>query len=606
MVLKRHASSLESPFKRTSVRPRLPSRCPLCSYSTRMPREPKTIAIFGGGISGLSSAYFIAKRFPNTKITIYEAKERLGGWMQSQRVVLNKDSLNGQRILLEYGPRTLRTGILTLPTLQLIDDLGLLDDVRTTSREAAASQSRYILYPRNLVRLPSPGPPDFLLLWHLWVSGLLKGIPTLLMEPFRKGRPEDQRDKDESIADFVARRLGRDYRVADNLVSAVIHGIYAGDIYKLSAKAILPQIWHLERYYGSVLEGLARLRVGVKELTDRGIFCTALSRYDWDTINHMMRDMDLDLRVLERLSVRETATYTFKEGLQQLVTRLEDELRRKENVEILTQTRVSDYHLNANNQLEVTSSSKTSNGRNRTFDFAVSTLPNPSVAPAVTVMTVNLYYTNPQAIEKWRLGYTDREKSDGFGYLIPRSVDLKENPERALGVVFDHDATQNLDQVRGTKLTVMLGGHWWDGWREFPDEKEGETMAKSIVKRHLGITEEPDLCHVSLHENCIPQYTVGYEDRVRSEGSRLADLYKGRLWVTGNHYNGVGVNDCIRGAYLLAQDMENGGWLDDNHRIGLRKFYDSGEWFMGPNQFALERTLFGSELPKYELASLGQ
>ena len=72
--------------------------------------------------------------------------------------------------------------------------------------------------------------------------------------------------------------------------------------------------------------------------------------------------------------------------------------------------------------------------------------------PAVIVMVVDLYYTNPNLLSV-----------HGFGYLIPCSVPFKQTPNRALGVVFDSDATIGQDAIPGTKLTVMLGSHWWDG-----------------------------------------------------------------------------------------------------------------------------------------------
>lgn len=64
----------------------------------------------------------------------------------------------------------------------------------------------------------------------------------LVTEPFRPKRSPDV--KDESIADFANRRLGPD--VTDNIISAIAHGIYAGDINKLSAKTFLDNIWGYE------------------------------------------------------------------------------------------------------------------------------------------------------------------------------------------------------------------------------------------------------------------------------------------------------------------------------------------------------------------------
>ena len=167
--------------------------------------------------------------------------------------------------------------------------------------------------------------------------------------------------------------------------------------------------------------------------------------------------------------------------------------------------------------------------------------------PSVTVMVVNLYYSNPNILPV-----------HGFGYLIPRSVPYTENPERALGVVFDSDATIGQDGIEGTKVTVMLGGHWWDEWDSYPDEEQGAQMAKSILHRHLGISVEPDAIRVALQKDCIPQYTVGHHDRLSRGSRQLEETFEGRLKVAGNSYTGVGLNDCVRAAREVVKELVNG------------------------------------------------
>lgn len=61
------------------------------------------IAVLGGGLSGLSAAFSLSYRFPAAQILLFEKNNRLGGWAQSEHV-----NVQGRRILLEGGPRTLR------------------------------------------------------------------------------------------------------------------------------------------------------------------------------------------------------------------------------------------------------------------------------------------------------------------------------------------------------------------------------------------------------------------------------------------------------------------------------------------------------------------
>jgi protoporphyrinogen oxidase len=175
-------------------------------------------------------------------------------------------------------------------------------------------------------------------------------------------------------------------------------------------------------------------------------------------------------------------------------------------------------------------------------------------------MVVNLYYANPSILPV-----------HGFGYLLPRSVPLAQNPERALGVVFDSDAAVGQDGVPGTKLTVMLGGHWWDGWSEYPDEEKGASMARALLARHLGIKEEPQAVNVSLQKECIPQYTVGHNERMGEAHRALRKHFQGRLKVTGSSYIGVGLNDCLRGAWEICSRLSR-----EPGSTGLESFGQEG------------------------------
>lgn len=219
------------------------------------------------------------------------------------------------------------------------------------------------------------------------------------------------------------------------------------------------------------------------------------------------------------------------------------------------------------------------------FSHVISTIPGTklstlldvpplSLTPSVTVMVVNFFFSNPGILPV-----------RGFGYLIPRSVPFEENPELALGVIFDSDAVKSQDTVPGTKVTVMLGGHWWDGWDSYPDEEQGANMAKAVLKRHLGVNEEPGRTLVSLQKHCIPQYTVGHEDRM-ADASQMLRKYEGKLRVAGSSYTGVGVNDCIRAAWDAV-----GGLVEGTAKTGLETFEGGRNWvWLSPSDLKRWRT----------------
>lgn len=160
-------------------------------------------------------------------------------------------------------------------------------------------------------------------------------------------------------------------------------------------------------------------------------------------------------------------------------------------------------------------------------------------------MVVNLYYDRPDLIP-YR----------GFGYLIPRSIPYQQNPEQALGVIFASESSTGQDTAPGTKLTVMFGGHWWDDLAEskYPDEETAIELAYSLLERHLGIKDRPAVAKARLQKGAIPQYTVGHLSRMNELSQAVRDEFDHRLTLAGNWYgvHGVGINDCVRQAYLAA------------------------------------------------------
>ena len=88
-----------------------------CHYATKVSssieREATDIAILGGGITGLASAYYLSRFLPDANITLFEASSRLGGWLHSKQV-----NVGTGKVVFEQGPRNLRptnpNGLVTL------------------------------------------------------------------------------------------------------------------------------------------------------------------------------------------------------------------------------------------------------------------------------------------------------------------------------------------------------------------------------------------------------------------------------------------------------------------------------------------------------------
>ena len=144
-------------------------------------------------------------------------------------------------------------------------------------------------------------------------KGLLYGTIRELFKPRR-----DEKLLDESIGSFVSRRFGSS--VADNLVSAVVHGVYAGDIYQLSARSIAARFWRLESEYQSVIKGLWKERRGSSSPTGG---------------EH--RDPILGPPIV---NVKDLSVFSFVGGLEELTHAITAELAKNPNVWILLKTKV--------------------------------------------------------------------------------------------------------------------------------------------------------------------------------------------------------------------------------------------------------------------------
>ncbi|KLU91118.1 protoporphyrinogen oxidase [Magnaporthiopsis poae ATCC 64411] len=141
------------------------------SSSARQNRPPATIAVLGGGVTGLTTAYYLTKFLPSARITLYEASDRLGGWVDSHTMDLHKRLTSGMpaRVVCEYGPRlitpTEKNFSEMLVYAELLHHLNLMDKTWTLhkppigSRQADPLSRRYIYYPDHLVELPGPRSP---------------------------------------------------------------------------------------------------------------------------------------------------------------------------------------------------------------------------------------------------------------------------------------------------------------------------------------------------------------------------------------------------------------------------------------------------------------
>ncbi|BGP48150.1 oxygen-dependent protoporphyrinogen oxidase [Rhodotorula kratochvilovae] len=415
-------------------------------------------------------------------------------------------------------------------------DIGLTRSLVVVPKTAPSARNRYLYTPPSLTLLPSSLTSA---LTSVFTTPLIRRIlPSLLLEPFRPrsalhALPDGG---DESVDAFFARRFGR--VLADEMLSAMIHGIYAGDARRLSVRAVFPQLWEAEREWGSVVlaglfGGLARRR-GWKE---RSVWRARQEGEEGE-----MRAIKARLRASgdegEQLVGRmeKASVWGVKGGLQGLTETLRDRLR-DEGIE---------FWMGEKGRIEQVV--KVRNG----WRLLPSSLAPPSL-PATTVSVVNLSFPVPPPDAPPLF-------PPGFGYLIPRTVPASHNPHSALGVIFDSDVQPDVDSSRTAglvKVSLLLGGSYWLDRHPLPSPSHDKLVAaaRETLALHFPATEFPAPTHAftSTHRECIPQVPPGSGPAFQAFGERLKRA--GNVAVVGGGFGAVGVNGCVKAAWEVGRSF---------------------------------------------------
>lgn len=451
----------------------------------------KQVIILGAGISGLSLAWFLRRRFgKKIGITILEKSDRAGGWIRTNRET---------GFIFEQGPRSCRTKGSGIETLNLIKQLNLQHRVIGADR---SSHYRYIRSDQKFRMVPSG---LFSMISSPWLYRIVPAI-------FRDLFSSKSRNPDESIYDFVSRRFSR--TIAEDLIDPFASGIFAGDIRKLSVKSCFPQLYEWEQSSGSVLRGMLQER------------------------KNRSRSSNAFIQKMQKVSL-----FTLKEGMEELTEELEAQLG--EHLQLSTDPvslRCYPYH--AEVQL--------SNGQVLDADHIYTTIPSKALAhyfaPYHQELVDILNGIPTSSIASVNLGYHRKVlKKKGFGYLIP-----SHEKQKILGMVWDSCVFPQQNQIpEETRLTVMIGGSHFSNF-DHHNENDFLQIALAAVEDHLGIHLQPAAFNVTIARNAIPQYCIGHSAKVAKAEEVLSRIFP-RLTLHGSSFHGLSVNDCIANSKRLEE-----------------------------------------------------
>ena len=474
-----------------------------------MSSAPFHVVIIGGGISGLSTAFFVMeearKNQLHVKCTVVERDARWGG-----KILTN----NTQEYLIEGGPDSFLT---SKPwAMELCRTLGLEGQLIPTNAEnnRTFSLCRGVLreLPQGLLAF-RPQRVD-----RLVSGGLLSWRGLLRMGAERFWPKSFSSDLDESLGSFFRRRFG--VEAFDYLIEPLVAGIYAGDADEMSIEATFPRFRELEQQYGSVIKG--------------------------------MRAVQAKAGVASKSPGSPSSLFmTLRNGLGELIQTLIQRLT-DQGVQLMTGSGCREVQVPGQNKeaFQITLENRTL----LTADAVVLATPTFQTAqmirtfqPEAARVLDEISYTSTATIS---MAYQTEDVVGhirGFGFVVPRK---EQRP--LLAGTWTSLKWPYRSQKEVTLVRCYVGGRGREDVLEKNDAQLVE-LVRQELQTIVGITSPPKYTEVHRWVQGMPQYVMGHQARVAKIRHLLLPWPK--LHISGAGLYGIGIPDCIREGRRVADSV---------------------------------------------------
>lgn len=462
----------------------------------RVTEERRKVAVIGGGVTGLTAAYYLQRSAQRNSLPIdvvlIESSLRLGGKIQT----LRKDGF-----IVERGPESFLD--YKNSVRGLAKDLGIEQQMvpNNDGRTYVAVGSHLYPIPNLLAFGSALEVSSFITSGLLSLSGKLRAAGDLLL-------PKTKDDEDEPIGDFFRRRFGKE--VVENLVEPLLAGTFAGDIDHLSIKAMFPQFYQLEKQHRSLILGLKKSGESLRN-------------------EHHIESYQ-----------------TFQNGLETLIESLEAHLSPNsilKGVKVESIDRLNDgsVQIFSNNiapiKCDAVIMTTPFNAAKEVLDHSglLDDIPKMQYA---TIATVTMAFKQDES----------KKYKDAMNFFVSRNSDFAITTCTWCNHKWNDVAPAGYDLLR-----VYIGRVGDEAIVELSDSDIEKTVLQDL-ERAIGLEDAPLFTVVSRWKESMPQYTVGHDNRTEFMRQQLHREYP-NVKLVGSSYEGISVPDCVTQGKNIAEEL---------------------------------------------------
>lgn len=457
--------------------------------------EKRNVVIIGGGITGLTAAYYLQqeaeKRNLPINVKLIEATIRLGGKIQT----VCQDGFT-----IEKGPDSFLKQ--KKSAVRLISSLGLEKEL-----VHSATGKSYVLVNNKLYPMPEEavmGVPTkikpFIMSDLLSVPGKIRAATDFIL-------PRSKVKGDQSVGFFFRRRLGDE--VVNNIIEPLLSEVHTGDIDQLSLHSTFPHFLEMEQKYRSLIAGMKKTAPLPTNENKKGMFLT------------------------------------LKSGLQSIVDALEDSflpdtVLKGVRVELI-EKREKNYQVVLNNGAVLYADSIITCVSHQmlpslfpTYDFFTPFKHIPLTSVATVVM----------AFPKSAI----RKNIEGTDFVVSRNGDYSITACTWTDRKWPHTTPKG--QVL---LRCYVGRTNNEAIVDLSDEEIKQIVLEDLNKV-IEIVSKPTFTVVTRWKDAMPQYIVGHKDRVEQMKKNVNKTLPG-IFVAGSSFEGIGIPDCIEQGEKAVQQV---------------------------------------------------